>query len=98
GKIAVLVRPAMDAPVAPAPYEGPFAGKTALVTGASRGLGAAFALDLAAQGALVTGTYTQSRDKATEVVAAAKDLPGRVTMEQGDIGSPAFCAALAAHT
>ena len=98
GKITALVRPAMDAPVAPASYEGPFAGKTVLVTGASRGLGAAFALDLAAQGALVTGTYSQSRDKATEVVAAAEGLPGRVRMEQGDISSPAFCAALAART
>jgi NAD(P)-dependent dehydrogenase (short-subunit alcohol dehydrogenase family) len=98
GRIAALVRPSMDAPAAPEPYDGPFAGQTVLVTGASRGLGAAFALDLAAQGALVIGTYAQSRDNAAEVAAAAKGLRGRITMAQGDIGSASFCAELAART
>lgn len=44
-------------------------GKIAIVTGGSRGIGAAVAKELAAQGATVAITYSQQADKAAQVVA-----------------------------
>ncbi len=48
---------------------GILAGKVALVTGGSRGIGAAIALQLASQGATVALSYSTSETKAKEVVA-----------------------------
>jgi len=48
------------------------AGKRALVTGASRGIGAAIAKALAAEGADVAITYEKSADSAARVVDAIK--------------------------
>ena len=49
-------------------------GKTAIVTGSSRGIGKAIALRLARDGANVVVTYHSSQDKAKEVV---KDIKGK---------------------
>jgi 3-oxoacyl-[acyl-carrier protein] reductase len=49
-------------------------GKRALVTGASRGIGAAIAIELAAEGADVAITYEKSAERAAEVVSAIKAL------------------------
>ena len=51
-------------------------GQTALVTGASRGIGKAIALSLGEAGAEIVVNYSQSSEKAEEVVSAIKDSGG----------------------
>tara|TARA_Y100001968_G_scaffold255889_1_gene242146 strand:+ start:353 stop:1105 length:753 start_codon:yes stop_codon:yes gene_type:complete len=51
-------------------------GKTALITGASRGIGKAIAIELAQYGAEVVINYSTSQDKAEEVVSEIQDLGG----------------------
>jgi NAD(P)-dependent dehydrogenase (short-subunit alcohol dehydrogenase family) len=60
------------------------AGKRALVTGASRGIGAAIAKALAAEGADVAITYEKSADSAAEVVGAIKAKGRRAVAIRAD--------------
>jgi enoyl-[acyl-carrier protein] reductase III len=53
------------------------AGKVALITGSSRGIGRAIALELARQGADIVVHYLRKSGVAEEVVAAVKDFGGR---------------------
>ncbi|MBX9258754.1 3-oxoacyl-ACP reductase FabG [Desmonostoc muscorum CCALA 125] len=59
-------------------------GKVALVTGGSRGLGAAIAKRLADDGAAVALTYTTSPQKADEVVRAIESAGGRALAIRAD--------------
>lgn len=60
------------------------AGKTALVTGASRGIGAATAISLAAEGASVVVNYFKNSNAANEVVKKIADAGGQAMAVQAD--------------
>ena len=60
------------------------AGKVALVTGGSRGIGAAIAKRLAAQGASVALTYSKGADAAASVVGAIQHDGGKALAIQAD--------------
>lgn len=60
------------------------AGKRALVTGASRGIGAAIALALAEKGADVAITYERSAERAAEVVRTIEAMGRRAVAIQAD--------------
>src|SRR3984885_10007480 len=63
--------------------------KRALVTGASRGIGASIAKTLAAEGADVAITYERSGERAAEVVQAIKAQGRRAVAIQADSADPA---------
>ncbi|UJW33484.1 SDR family oxidoreductase [Saccharothrix sp. AJ9571] len=64
-------------------------GKSALVTGGSRGIGAAIATRLAAEGANVALTYTSAPDKAAAVATAIEGLGRKSLAIQADSADPA---------
>lgn len=64
-----------------------FAGKVALVTGGSRGIGRAVCLRLAAEGAAVGVNYRARADAAQEVVAAIEAAGGRALALPADVAS-----------
>ena len=68
---------------------GQLAGKRALVTGGSRGIGAAIALDLADKGADVAFSYVQAADRAEHVVQQIEAKGRRGYALQADNADPA---------
>ena len=58
--------------------------KVAVVTGASRGIGRAIALELARRGARVVVNYYRSAEAAAEVVAAVESADGQAVAIQAD--------------
>ena len=64
---------------------GKLANKVAIVTGASKGIGAGIAKALAAEGAAVVVNYASSKDGADKVVAEIKAKGGKAVAVQGDV-------------
>ncbi|WP_046113551.1 3-oxoacyl-ACP reductase family protein [Aquincola tertiaricarbonis] len=76
----------------------PLAGKTALVTGGSRSIGAAIVRRLAAEGAQVAFTYAGSAAQAEQVAAAIVAAGGRALALRADAGQPDEVRAAVART
>ncbi len=64
-------------------------GKVAIVTGASKGIGAGVAKTLAAAGAAVVVNYASSREGADKVVAEITQSGGKAIAVQGDVSQSA---------
>ena len=61
--------------------------KVAVVTGASKGIGAGIAKGLAAAGASVVVNYASSKEGADRVVSEITDAGGKAIAVQGDVAS-----------
>ena len=77
---------------------GKLTGKVAVVTGASKGIGASIALHLAAEGAAVAVNYSSSREGAERVVSEITGNGGRAIAMQANVAKQADIQRLFAET
>lgn len=77
---------------------GKLTGKVAVVTGASKGIGAGIAELFGAEGASVVVNYASSREGADRVVKAITDKGGKAIAVQGDVGKAADIERIFAET
>src|SRR3981081_959496 len=73
-------------------------GQVAVVTGASKGIGAGIAKALAAEGAAVVVNYSSSREGADKVVKEITAKGGKAVAVQGDVSKQADITRLFAET
>ena len=74
--------------------ENRLAGKVALVTGGSRGIGAEIVRRLAGEGADVGFTYHTGQEEAEQVAAQVRELGRRALTVQADLAEPMAAAAV----
>ena len=74
------------------------ANKVAVVTGASKGIGAGIAKALAAEGAAVVVNYASSKEGADKVVAAITGKGGKAVAVQGDVAKASDVQKIFAET
>jgi 3-oxoacyl-[acyl-carrier protein] reductase len=79
------------------PNNPPLQGRCALITGGSRGIGRAIALELAHRGAAVAVNYHQSNAAADEVVKQVESEGGRALAIQADVSDFVQAQNLVAH-
>ena len=77
---------------------GKLANQVAVVTGASKGIGAGIAKALAAEGAAVVVNYASSKEGADRVVAEIAGKGGKAVAVQADLAKPADVTRLFAET
>jgi len=78
--------------VSEVPPARPLEGQTALVTGASRGIGRAIAIELARQGAFVALNFQSNQGAAEEALRAVQEAGGEGTLLAFDVADEEACA------
>jgi NAD(P)-dependent dehydrogenase (short-subunit alcohol dehydrogenase family) len=66
-------------------------GRVALVTGGTRGIGAAICHRLAAEGAIVAAGFSSNRERADELRQAIEADGGKLSLHQGNVGDAEEC-------
>jgi NAD(P)-dependent dehydrogenase (short-subunit alcohol dehydrogenase family) len=67
------------------------AGRVAVVTGGTRGIGAAISQSLAGQGAAIAACYGTHRERAEEFQSELARASSAISIHHGDVGSPEDC-------
>jgi len=94
GEIVSRVRSGLAREVAGAPDDpAPLSGRVVVVTGAARGLGRAYALELCRQGGAVVANDVDDT-ALRELAGSARELPGALHLSVGDITDPDVPAGL----
>lgn len=76
----------------------PLKSKIAVISGASRGIGRAIALELAAKGASIAINFVRNEEAAQEVAKEVEALGSKALLHQGNIGEPKFMDELLSKT